>query len=143
MRNYQKLFFDGFLLTKRKAVMSNSISYSKLVKKGYKRQNLKINCKSEKLLLITIVNNLSFQFLVNKLCKKIALCSKIHCVKSVQILSFFWSVFSSIRTECECWKIRTKKNSVFRHISHSTILQILGKTQTEVFPISGFLINPF
>ena len=99
MRNYQKLFFDGFLLTKRKAVMSNSISYSKLVKKGYKCQNLKINCKSEKLLLITIVNNLSFQFLVNKLCKKIALCSKIHCVKSVQILSFFWSVFSSIRTE--------------------------------------------
>ena len=35
---------------------------------------------------------------------------KLHCVKSVQIRSFFWS---------ECGKIRTRKNSVFGHISHS------------------------
>ena len=33
-----------------------------------------------------------------------------HCVKSVQIRSFFWSVFSRI------W---TSKNSVFGHFSHS------------------------
>ena len=36
-----------------------------------------------------------------------------HCVKSVQILSFFWSLFSCIRTEYR--KIRTRKNTVFGH----------------------------
>ena len=47
-----------------------------------------------------------------------------HCVKSVQIRRFFWSVFSRIRTEYgeirrslriqpECGKIRTRKTSVF------------------------------
>ena len=51
-----------------------------------------------------------------------------HCVKSVQILSFFWSVFSrfelnmgrypvSLCIQSECGKIRTRKNSVFRHFS--------------------------
>ena len=34
----------------------------------------------------------------------------LHCVKSVQIRSFFWSVFSHIRA---------RKNSVFWHFSHS------------------------
>ena len=34
-----------------------------------------------------------------------------HCVKSVHIRSFFWSVFSCIRTEYR--KIRVRKNSVF------------------------------
>ena len=68
--------------------------------------------------------------------------SKQHCLKSVQIRSFFWSVFSRIRTEygemfcispysvrmrslhiqSECGKIRTRKNSVFGHISHSVNL---------------------
>ena len=33
-----------------------------------------------------------------------------HCVKNVQIQSFFWSVFS---------RTRTRKNSVFGHFSHS------------------------
>ena len=41
----------------------------------------------------------------------------IHCVKSVQIRSFFWSVFSCIRTEYG--KIRTRKNSVFGHFLRS------------------------
>ena len=40
-----------------------------------------------------------------------------HCVKSVQIRSFFWSVLSHI--QAEYWKIRTRKNSVFGHFSHS------------------------
>ena len=44
---------------------------------------------------------------------------KTHCVKSVQIRSFFWSVFSCIRTEYR--KIRTRKYSVCGHFS-STIL---------------------
>ena len=38
-----------------------------------------------------------------------------HCVKCVQIRSFFWSVFPRIRTEYG--KIRTRKNSVFGHFS--------------------------
>ena len=32
-----------------------------------------------------------------------------HCVKSVQLQSFFWSLFSCIRTVTEYRKIRTKK----------------------------------
>ena len=40
-----------------------------------------------------------------------------NCVKSVQLQSFFWSIFSSIRTEYR--KIRTRKNSVFGHYSRS------------------------
>ena len=51
-----------------------------------------------------------------------------HCVESCQIRSFFWSVFSHIRTEygeilriqSKCGKIRTIKNSVFGHFSRST-----------------------
>ena len=44
------------------------------------------------------------------------------------IRSFFWSVFSRIRTEyrpniqSECGKIRTRKNCVFGLISHSAVL---------------------
>ena len=58
--------------------------------------------------------------------------SKIHhCVKPVQIRSFFWSLFSRIWTEyekrykvpfrfqSECGKTVTRKNSVFGHISRS------------------------
>ena len=63
-----------------------------------------------------------------------------HCMKSVQIRSFFWSVFSHIRTEygeiqsisrhstsfriqSECEKIWTRKNSIFVHLSRSVLLQ--------------------
>ena len=53
----------------------------------------------------------------------------LQCVKKAQIRSFFWSVFSLIRTEygkilciqCECGKIRTRKNSVFGHFSRSVL----------------------
>ena len=53
----------------------------------------------------------------------------IHYVKCVQIRSYFWSVFSRIRTEygeirsiqSECGKIRTRKNSVFGHFSRSDL----------------------
>ena len=38
-----------------------------------------------------------------------------YCVKSAQIRSFIWFIFSRIRTECV--KIRTRKNSVFRLFS--------------------------
>ena len=36
---------------------------------------------------------------------------QLHCVESVQIRSFFWSVF--LRIQSEYGKIRTRKNSVF------------------------------
>ena len=38
-------------------------------------------------------------------------------VKSVQIRSFFWVVFSRIQSQCR--KIRTRKHSVFGHFSRS------------------------
>ena len=60
----------------------------------------------------------------------------LHCVKSVQIRSFFWSIFSRIRTghgdflvnlriQSECRKILTRKNSVFGHFSRSVIDSVL------------------
>ena len=45
----------------------------------------------------------------------------IHCVKSVQIWSFFWYVFSYILSEYR--KIRTGKKSVFGHFSRSYYLK--------------------
>ena len=61
----------------------------------------------------------------------------LHCVKSIQIQSYFWFAFSCIRIEyrryfvslriqSECKKIRTRNNSVFGHFSRS-----------------AYLINPF
>ena len=41
-----------------------------------------------------------------------------HCVKSVQIQSYFWSVFSCIRSEYR--KIRTRNNSTFGEINICT-----------------------
>ena len=38
-------------------------------------------------------------------------------MKSIQIRSFFWSVFSRIQSECA--KIQTRKNSVFGYFSRS------------------------
>ena len=47
-----------------------------------------------------------------------------HCVKSVQIQSYFWSVFSCIQTvnlhiQYKFRKIRTRNNSIFGHFSCS------------------------
>ena len=48
-----------------------------------------------------------------------------HCMTSVQMRSFFWSIFSRFRTEylfvfsSKCGKIRSRKNSVFGHFSRS------------------------
>ena len=49
-----------------------------------------------------------------------------HCLKSVQVLSYFWSAFSCIRTkygglhiQSEYRKIRTRSNSVFGDLSRS------------------------
>ena len=42
---------------------------------------------------------------------------ELNCVKSVQIRSYFWFVFSCISTEYR--KVRTRNNSVFGHFSRS------------------------
>ena len=58
----------------------------------------------------------------------------LHCVKSVQIRSFFWSVFSCIRTEYRDLRIkfpysikyrktRTRKISLFGHFSRSDMIR--------------------
>ena len=53
---------------------------------------------------------------------------QLHCVKSVQIRSFFWSVFyciwteyGDLRSKSEYGKLRTRKDSVFGHFSHSAV----------------------
>ena len=74
--------------------------------------------------------------------------TNLHCVKSVQIQSYFWSVFSRIRTEYgeilrispysvqmpgEYGKIRTRNNSVFGHFSCSvTVTRLLIKVWVNV-----------
>ena len=51
-----------------------------------------------------------------------------YCVEIVQIRSFFWSVFSVFQ------KIRTRKNSVFGHFSHSANYQYIRQfTTTQAY----------
>ena len=68
---------------------------------------------------------------------------KYHCVKSVQILSFFWFVFSCIRTEYGdllgnfLYSVRIQentdqKNSVFGHFSCSDFYD--GEINTYIHP---------
>ena len=67
-----------------------------------------------------------------------------HCVKRVQIRSFFWSVFSCIRTEygdllrnqCEYRKMRIRENSVFGLFSRSGRLM-----ETCVFNWSSMVVS--
>ena len=75
-----------------------------------------------------------------------SLMSKNQCVKSVQIRSFFWSVFSCIWTEyswnlriqSEYRKTRTRKNSIFGRFSRSewnTISEELDSKNKKTFTI--------
>ena len=56
-----------------------------------------------------------------------------HCVKSVQIQSYFWSAYSCIRTEYR--KISTRNNSlnVFRHFSRSVNVAFNDSVSTDYF----------
>ena len=60
-----------------------------------------------------------------------------HCVKSVQIRSFFWSVFFCIQSEYR--KIRTRKY-VFRHFTQRMFLSTKIKSQLT-FPCSSSAIE--
>ena len=65
-----------------------------------------------------------------------------HCVKSVQIRSYLWSVFSCIRTEYgDLWsrKIRTRNNSVFWHFPRSVKNRIKYKRPSTNSFITHFL----
>ena len=64
-------------------------------------------------------------------------CSRyIYCVKSLPIRSFFWSVFSCIRTEYrdllrKYRKIRTRKNCVFGHF-HAAIIMRASRDHLQI-----------
>ena len=74
-----------------------------------------------------------------------------HCVKSVQIQSFFWSVFSCIQSEYR--KIRIRKNSIFGHFTQWLFLKLpCLKWQSEIkstllkgtlFLLTAFLLACF
>ena len=54
-----------------------------------------------------------------------------HCVKSVQIWSYFWSVFSHIQSECG--KIRTRNYSLFGPFSRNDPVNNSQKLQKIFF----------
>ena len=95
-------------------------------------------CKIESLVL----NETTFH---SSLYNKKKTSSNIHCVKSVEIQSFFWSVFSHIRTEygeilqSKCGKIRTRKNSIFGHFSRSNCLTEEHSEHTQTSEIDLFV----
>ena len=61
---------------------------------------------------------------------------KRHSVKSVEMGSFFWSVFSRIQSEYG--KIRTRKNSEFRHFSHSETIARNGLLRNYLITLRLF-----
>ena len=88
--------------------------------KSFKSRKTERNNKPNKLLLHK-TKALSLQKL---LCKFKEIFLILHCVKSVQVRSYCWFVFSCIRTEplriqSEYRKIRTRNNSLFGHFSCS------------------------
>ena len=54
----------------------------------------------------------------------------VHCVKSVQIRTFFWSIIS---------RIRTRKNSVFGHFSSSSGIDLILTNRPTCFQLSTVL----
>ena len=64
-----------------------------------------------------------------------------HCVKSVQIRSYFWSAVSCIQTEYR--KIRTRNNYVFRHFSRNEWICEKckqGKVKVRLSPSKKFVL---
>ena len=65
-----------------------------------------------------------------------------HCVKSVHIRRFFWSVYSRIQSECG--KIRTRKNSVYGHFTQCMpIIDVFNVLSFRSFANSFFDLFPF
>ena len=64
-----------------------------------------------------------------------------NCVKSVQIWSFLWSVFSRIQTEYiqpKYGKIQTRKDSVFWNFSCSVMNKVKDRLQISLLILSEF-----
>ena len=112
--------------------------YKSIINKKKKKHDQKLSLAKPKLnsveFLISkalIDSNISHnEFILMKMCWKNSMISRKHCVKSIQILNFFCSIFSCIWTECEdllrkypppvqIRENKDQKNSVFRHFSHS------------------------
>ena len=72
--------------------------------------------------LLFLYRGLNIRIILVKMTLVKSALTNIHCVKSVQIQSFFWFVFSCIRSEYR--KIRTRKNSVFGHLSRSDLTSL-------------------
>ena len=76
---------------------------------------------SEKIFLVSKI--------LEKLCREMFCYYFIHCLKSVQIRSFFlvhiflyWDWIRRFTIQSEYKKIRTRKNSVYGHFSHGDLL---------------------
>ena len=62
--------------------------------------------------------------------------SRVHCVKSVQMRSFFWSVFSCIRTEYGdllCKSVVVAKNEIFNRYFSMILLKFYFNILVEQF----------
>ena len=88
--------------------------------------------KANVAMLMVSKTNFFYQSGIRNTNSNLILCQEVekwhyHCAKSVQIQSYFWSVFSRIRTDyfvslriqSECGKIWTRNNSVFGHFTSS------------------------
>ena len=53
-------------------------------------------------------------------------------IQSVQIQSYFWSHFESLRIQSECGKIRTRNNSLFGNFSFSYMIINVLDTMKKV-----------
>ena len=71
-----------------------------------------------------------------------SLLTSFHCVKSVLIRSFFWSLFSQICTEYG--KIRTRKNSLFGNFKYFKLRRYLYQIPIEgKFQVVGQILYQF
>ena len=89
--------------------------------------NLYYNTKESYVILNAIIEK-RFKAFTQTFTENCSLLIDCHCVKSVQIQCFFWSVFSvSVRIQSECGKMRTRKNSAFGHFSHCVLSGVSRK----------------
>ena len=114
-----------------KALIKSQFSYYPVVLMFCSRQtNNMINKIHKKALRIVLNDHISdFEIMLRNIGKTSKYSDYCHCMKSVQIRNYFWSVFSCIRTEygdlvnlriqSECRKIQTRNNSIFGYFSRS------------------------
>ena len=117
-----------------KALIKSQFSYYPVVLMFCSRQtNNMINKIHKKALRIVLNDHISdFEIMLRNIGKTSKYSDYCHCMKSVQIRNYFWSVFSCIRTEygdlvnlriqSECRKIQTRNNSIFGYFSRSVWL---------------------